>query len=89
MHYFAHRPQYIVQRWDVLVFQTFGIKSHKRVLAGFSGECRGLLGTRRNFEPKTRLTFEDFDKSIQKLRAIYKKENLTLFDIPTFDQKQY
>ena len=26
----------------------------------------------RNFEPKTRLKFEDLDKSIQKLRAIYK-----------------
>ena len=26
----------------------------------------------RNFEPKARLKFEDLDKSIQKLRAIYK-----------------
>lgn len=26
----------------------------------------------RNFEPKVRLKFEDLDKSIQKLRAIYK-----------------
>jgi hypothetical protein len=26
----------------------------------------------RNFEPKTRLKFEDLDKSIQKLRDIYK-----------------
>jgi len=29
-------------------------------------------GDARNFEPKTRLKFEDLDKSIQKLRAIYK-----------------
>jgi|GEM_PF-5625757 len=26
----------------------------------------------RNFEPKVRLKFEDLDKSIQKLRTIYK-----------------
>jgi len=26
----------------------------------------------RNFEPKVRLKFEDLDKSIQELRAIYK-----------------
>ena len=26
----------------------------------------------RNFEPKARIKFEDLDKSIQKLRAIYK-----------------
>lgn len=26
----------------------------------------------RNFEPKARLKFENLDKSIQKLRAIYK-----------------
>lgn len=29
-------------------------------------------GDARNFEPKVRLKFENLDKSIQKLRAIYK-----------------
>ena len=35
----------------------------------------------RNFEPKVRLRFEDLDKSIQKLRAIY-KVHPEWFEIP-------
>lgn len=35
----------------------------------------------RNFEPKVRLKFENLDKSIQKLRAIY-KEHPEWFEVP-------
>ncbi len=35
----------------------------------------------QNFEPKLRLKFEDLDKSIQKLRAIY-KEHPEWFEVP-------
>jgi len=35
----------------------------------------------RNFEPKARLKFENLDKSIQKLRAIY-KVHLEWFEVP-------
>ena len=34
--------------------------------------CRQGGDDTRNFEPKARLKFKDIDKSIQKLRAIYK-----------------
>ena len=34
--------------------------------------CRSGGDGAGNFEPKTRLKFENLDKSIQKLRAIYK-----------------
>ncbi len=49
-------------------------KSSKGSRLSQSKVCKILLGGDdcRNFEPKTRLKFENLDKSIQKLRAIYK-----------------
>ena len=49
--------------------------------------CQSGGGDARNFEPK-RLDFRSVDKIVRDLRRIY-KENPTLFDIPTFAQKQY
>jgi len=42
----------------------------------------------RNFEPKVQLNYSNVDKIVRDLRRIY-KENLTLFDVPTFAQKVY
>jgi len=42
----------------------------------------------RNFEPMRRLNFGNLDKSIQKLKKIYRKKP-EWFEIPNFAQKTY
>lgn len=59
-----------------LIFTTYLVLT---VTGG--GDCR-------NFEPIGRLSFSNLDKSIQKLRRIYREEP-EWFEIPNFAQKIY
>ena len=66
---------------------TQGILAPSKETPGFSPGRRSFFqlhcgGDVRKFEPKARLKFEDLDKSIQKLRAIY-KVHPEWFEVPT------